>query len=202
VSSIVGHVLGIGDRHCSNILVQQKTGEIVHIDFGIVFEQGRNLPRPEVVPFRLTQNIVDGLGPTGTDGPFRAAAETTLTVLRENAEALQAILTSIVADPLYIWTLSPDEARQIQDDEIEEEEDDGAAIVKKLTTVSNKVGSAEDQNEAAANAIAKVKEKLAGYEDGTGGEQQSVKSQIDYLINTACDEEKLSAMFVGWAPWS
>ena len=41
VSSIVGHVLGIGDRHTSNILVHQKTGEVVHIDFGIVFEQGK-----------------------------------------------------------------------------------------------------------------------------------------------------------------
>lgn len=44
VSSIVGHVLGIGDRHCSNILVHEKTGEVVHIDFGIVFEQGKVRP--------------------------------------------------------------------------------------------------------------------------------------------------------------
>jgi serine-protein kinase ATM len=41
VSSVVGHILGIGDRHTSNILVHQKTGEVVHIDFGIVFEQGK-----------------------------------------------------------------------------------------------------------------------------------------------------------------
>ena len=41
VSSIIGHILGIGDRHTSNILVHQKTGEVVHIDFGIVFEQGK-----------------------------------------------------------------------------------------------------------------------------------------------------------------
>ena len=50
VSSIVGHILGIGDRHANNILVHQKTGELVHIDFGIVFEQGRLLPTPETVP--------------------------------------------------------------------------------------------------------------------------------------------------------
>ena len=41
VSSIVGHILGIGDRHCHNILVHEKTGEVVHIDFGIVFDQGK-----------------------------------------------------------------------------------------------------------------------------------------------------------------
>jgi len=38
VTSIVGHILGIGDRHCSNILIDKLTGELVHIDFGIVFE--------------------------------------------------------------------------------------------------------------------------------------------------------------------
>jgi phosphatidylinositol kinase/protein kinase (PI-3 family) len=41
VSSVVGHILGIGDRHCSNILVHQGTGECIHIDFGIVFEQAK-----------------------------------------------------------------------------------------------------------------------------------------------------------------
>eukprot|EP00978_Attheya_sp_CCMP212_P021525 scaffold62915_cov55-Attheya_sp.AAC.3 len=41
VSSVVGHVLGIGDRHSHNILIHEKTGEVVHIDFGIVFEQGK-----------------------------------------------------------------------------------------------------------------------------------------------------------------
>lgn len=39
VTSMVGWVLGIGDRHCSNILIDQITGELVHIDFGIVFEE-------------------------------------------------------------------------------------------------------------------------------------------------------------------
>ena len=41
VNSMVGHILGIGDRHSHNILVHQKTGEVVHIDFGIVYEQGK-----------------------------------------------------------------------------------------------------------------------------------------------------------------
>jgi len=38
-TSIVGHVLGLGDRHTSNILLDSSTGEIVHIDLGIAFEQ-------------------------------------------------------------------------------------------------------------------------------------------------------------------
>jgi ataxia telangiectasia mutated family protein len=38
-TSIVGHVLGLGDRHLSNILLDAVTGEVVHIDLGIAFDQ-------------------------------------------------------------------------------------------------------------------------------------------------------------------
>ena len=70
-SSMVGHILGLGDRHLNNILMDQATGEIVHIDFGIAFDKGKILPTPELVPFRLTNDIVDGFGPTGVEGVFR-----------------------------------------------------------------------------------------------------------------------------------
>jgi len=55
----------LGDRHSHNILLDRKTAEVVHIDLGVAFEQGRFLNTPELVPFRLTSNIVDGMGATG-----------------------------------------------------------------------------------------------------------------------------------------
>ena len=39
--------------------------QVVHIDLGIAFEQGRFLTTPELVPFRLTRDIVDGMGSAG-----------------------------------------------------------------------------------------------------------------------------------------
>jgi serine-protein kinase ATM len=38
-TSIVGHILGLGDRHTSNILMDSVSGEVVHIDLGIAFDQ-------------------------------------------------------------------------------------------------------------------------------------------------------------------
>ncbi len=42
VTSVVGHIVGLGDRHTSNILMDNGTGEVVHIDLGIAFEQVRD----------------------------------------------------------------------------------------------------------------------------------------------------------------
>lgn len=40
-NSIVGFILGIGDRHTSNLLFDTVQGEIVPIDFGVAFDSVR-----------------------------------------------------------------------------------------------------------------------------------------------------------------
>lgn len=44
--SAVGHVIGLGDRHSENILVETTTGRLLHVDFDCIFDKGLNLPRP------------------------------------------------------------------------------------------------------------------------------------------------------------
>lgn len=36
--SMVGYILGLGDRHPSNLMLDQRTGKVIHIDFGDCFE--------------------------------------------------------------------------------------------------------------------------------------------------------------------
>lgn len=45
----VGYIVGLGDRHAMNILIDQATAEVVHIDLGVAFEQGLMLKTPERV---------------------------------------------------------------------------------------------------------------------------------------------------------
>lgn len=52
--SIVGYLVGLGDRHLENLLMDVFTGEIVHIDYNVCFDKGKKLRVPEIVPFRLT----------------------------------------------------------------------------------------------------------------------------------------------------
>jgi len=65
VMSVIGYILGLGDRHLDNLLMDLNRGEIIHIDYNICFEKGKNLRIPEQVPCRLTQNIVSLFGLTG-----------------------------------------------------------------------------------------------------------------------------------------
>lgn len=55
VWSMVGHIVGLGDRHGENILFDSTTGDCLHVDFSCLFDKGLSLEKPEVVPFRLTQ---------------------------------------------------------------------------------------------------------------------------------------------------
>ena len=55
-------LVGLGDRHLGNIMVNTRTGEIMHIDFGYVALKGLSLPVPEIVDFRFTINIRKHLG--------------------------------------------------------------------------------------------------------------------------------------------
>lgn len=72
---MIGYVIGLGDRHLDNVLVDFDSGEMVHIDYNVCFEKGMQLRVPEKVPFRLTQNLSTALGLTGVEGLFRHACE-------------------------------------------------------------------------------------------------------------------------------
>lgn len=103
VMSMVGYVLGVGDRHLDNMLLDLKSGELVHIDFGVCFEKGLRLRIPEIVPFRLTHTLQSALGFTGVEGRMRASCEATMEALRKNRSTLLMLLAVFVWDPLLDW---------------------------------------------------------------------------------------------------
>jgi PI-3-kinase-related kinase SMG-1 len=70
VMSVIGYVIGLGDRHLDNILVKLTSGEVVHIDYNVCFEKGKTLRVPEKVPFRITPNLEEALGVTGIEVSF------------------------------------------------------------------------------------------------------------------------------------
>ena len=102
VMSVIGYIIGLGDRHLDNVLIDLSSGQVVHIDYNISFEKGKNLRIPERVPCRLTQNIVSVFGVSGVDGLFRQSCEHTLKVLHEllNASLFETYAFTIINDTL------------------------------------------------------------------------------------------------------
>ena len=56
----------------------------MHVDYDVIFDEGQKLAVPEVVPFRLTQSIVNALGVTGVEGVFRCGMESSLQIIHEH----------------------------------------------------------------------------------------------------------------------
>ncbi|KAK0623121.1 hypothetical protein B0T14DRAFT_164703 [Immersiella caudata] len=192
--SILGHVLGVGDRHGHNILLDSATGEVVHIDLGVAFEMGRVLPVPELVPFRMTRDIVDGMGITKTEGVFRRCCEFTLDALREETYSIMAILDVLRYDPLYSWSISPVRMAKLQNartgpdgtgDDVSGNGDDQADVENKRTV---------NEPSEADRALEVVRKKLS--------KTLSVMATVNDLINQATDERNLAVLYSGWAAYA
>ncbi|XP_018612751.2 serine/threonine-protein kinase SMG1 isoform X2 [Scleropages formosus] len=104
VMSMVGYIIGLGDRHLDNVLIDMTTGEVVHIDYNVCFEKGKSLRVPEKVPFRMTHNIETALGVSGVEGIFRLTCEQVIQIMRRGRETLLTLLEAFVYDPLVDWT--------------------------------------------------------------------------------------------------
>lgn len=191
--SVLGHVLGLGDRHGHNILLDSKTGEVVHIDLGVAFEMGRVLPVPELVPFRLTRDIVDGMGITKTEGVFRRCCEFTLDALREETYSIMTILDVLRYDPLYSWSISPVRMAKLQNARAAGADDNGGeAGGDDQSDVDNKK-SVNEPSEA-DRALEVVRKKLS--------KTLSVMATVNDLINQATDERNLAVLYSGWAAYA
>ena len=195
-SSMVGYVVGLGDRHASNILIDEKTAEVLHIDLGIAFEQGKVSKIPETVPFRLTRDIVDGMGISGVEGTMRRCSEEVMEVLRASKEQLLTIVEVFIHDPLYKWALSPVKAVLGQIENHKQQQQNSAS--HHGNTQSGFEAASEVSNADAERALLKVKEKLEGLEHG---ERKSIEGQVQQLLREAQDINNLSVMYSGWGPW-
>ncbi|KAG5654196.1 hypothetical protein H0H81_006229 [Sphagnurus paluster] len=216
VNSMVGHILGLGDRHPSNLLLERTTGKVVHIDFGDCFEVAMHREKfPEKVPFRLTRMLTHAMEVSGIEGSFRKTCEITMQVLRDNKESLMAVLEAFVYDPLINWRLMQTEVDVRKVEETEADADRSSdltraaahpqAPTRKLKADENDIfneaeeqpGAQEVRNERALFVYNRVQHKLTG-RDFNPEVALSVEVQVDRLIEQATAFENLCQCFSGW----
>ncbi|CAO3672189.1 unnamed protein product [Umbelopsis ramanniana] len=102
--NVGGYILGIGDRHLENFLIDRKSGRLISIDFGHAFGSATELlPVPELIPFRLTRQMIGFLEPLGVAGLLRVPMINVLEALRNNQDLLLNVMDIFVKEPLMDW---------------------------------------------------------------------------------------------------
>ncbi|SCZ93158.1 BZ3500_MvSof-1268-A1-R1_Chr6-2g08497 [Microbotryum saponariae] len=198
VMSMVGHILGLGDRHPSNLLMDRVSGRIVHVDFGDCFEVAMQREKhPEKVPFRLTRMLMSAMEVSGIEGTFKITCQHTMRVLRENKESIIAVLEAFVHDPLINWRLVQG-GRQIEGKAAADNGGVGGARRPRGDETNIYDEDAVDQiNTRAVQVVERVQQKLTG-RDFKATVVLSVNDQVDKLIAQATSLENLSQCFIGW----
>uniref|UniRef100_A0A0K0F9G1 Serine/threonine-protein kinase TOR n=1 Tax=Strongyloides venezuelensis TaxID=75913 RepID=A0A0K0F9G1_STRVS len=178
VMSMVGYLIGLGDRHPSNLMLDRLSGKIVHIDFGDLFEIATMREKyPEKIPFRLTRIMVRAMEVTGIEGNYRNTCERVLNLCRTYDDRLLAILEAFVYDPVI--------GNKLQS---------GSKAVNKQYTppkVIPHTGTAE---------IERIKHKLIG-RDFAFYHSYEVEGQVNRLIEEATSADNLCQCYVGWCPF-
>lgn len=212
-SNIAQWILGIGDRNLSNIMINTTNGRLSSIDFSYSFGSGiRDLMIPEMIPFRLTPQLVNVMQPMQISGLLSKCMEHTLRCLTKSKKLLMTCMEVFVKEPSIDWL---ETVRGRSDGEFGNKTWNALARIentnKKLSGYNPCV---LNRNELNAGVIVKkspadyikylellngvpqfnVRARLA--DDGL-----SIKEQVEVLIDLATDPAILGVLFHGFQPF-
>lgn len=201
VMSMVGYILGLGDRHPSNLMLDRLSGKILHIDFGDCFEVAMTREKfPEKIPFRLTRMLTNAMEVTGLDGNYRITCHTVMEVLREHKDSVMAVLEAFVYDPLLNWRLMDKMLETIELGETAHKKP-GSTVPESIHTyIGDGLVQPEALNKKAIQIINRVRDKLTG-RDFSHEETLDVATQVELLIKQATSHENLCQCYIGWCPF-
>ncbi|XP_028157289.1 serine/threonine-protein kinase ATR-like [Ostrinia furnacalis] len=171
VMSMVGYILGLGDRHGENISFDSTNGDTVHVDFNCLFNKGESFDWPERVPFRLTHNMEAAMGPLKHEGMYRKSCEAVMRALRAQTAALMSVIGPFVYDPLVSWGRG------------------------------RPVESGERTNEQALQHLQHIRQRLNGMVRTKNKQLSlslSPEGQVEHLIVEATSIHNLCQMYIGW----
>ncbi|XP_015748747.1 PREDICTED: DNA-dependent protein kinase catalytic subunit-like [Acropora digitifera] len=213
--SICQYILGIGDRHLSNFMVDMETGEMIGIDFGHAFGSATQFLRvPELMPFRLTRQFINLMLPLKESGTLQSVMVHTLRALRSNHELLVNTMDVFIKEPSLDWQVFA--RRQARSQGINT--DDGDVAWYPRQKIQNAKKKLEGFNPAyvmrddlalgheatswykfmEAVCLGDAKANIRAREPESG---LSVESQVACLIDHATDPNILGRTYAGWEPW-
>ncbi|CRK91834.1 CLUMA_CG005456, isoform A [Clunio marinus] len=208
-------LLGIGDRHMNNILIDMKTGKLIGIDFGVAFGAATTLSIPELVPFRLTSHFVNVVEPLGVNGMIRKNMNHVMRCFRHFSQTILICLEMFVREPTLDWLHGSKMKKNIENANVsmgisDWNPEQRIAIVERKLKGENPVRIVKD--EMSVSEIANNKQLYDAYCNLAEGDENnfrsqigekdlSVEDQVQCLIEMATDKAILANMYLGWDPW-
>ncbi|KAF9116341.1 hypothetical protein BGX27_003334 [Mortierella sp. AM989] len=224
--NVCSYILGIGDRHLENFLLDMSNGCLIPIDFGHAFGSATEvLPVPELAPFRLTRQLESFLNPLGTKGLLEHPMVCIMKALQSKKEIILNTMDVFVKEPLLDWrkyaiNQAKEQKKRGADMESFEIDEDSTAppawyLQQKmdiarmklegynpsyLTVMELNMGHA---NKAFLPALSKITlgDKQHNIRARHGRVCTSVQGQIECLIDMATDLDILGRAWVGWMSW-
>lgn len=213
--SVCQYILGIGDRHLSNFMVDMETGGMIGIDFGHAFGSATQfLPVPELMPFRLTRQLINLMLPLKESGTLQSIMVHTLRALTNNHELLMNTMDVFIKEPSLDWQVFA--RKQAKTQGINSEDKDAAWYPRQ------KIQNARKKLEGFNPAFVMRDDLMLGHKSNPwykpmeavclGDEAVnirarepesglSVESQVACLIDQAMDPNILGRTYTGWEPW-
>eukprot|EP01064_Diplonema_japonicum_P017358 TRINITY_DN2544_c0_g1_i1.p1 TRINITY_DN2544_c0_g1~~TRINITY_DN2544_c0_g1_i1.p1 ORF type:complete len:2523 (+),score=782.14 TRINITY_DN2544_c0_g1_i1:925-8493(+) len=228
-ASIAQWLLGIGDRHLDNFLVDTNSVTLVPIDFGHAFGSATEMLHvPELMPIRLTPQLQAVWEPVGVS-LLKGGMAACLDAMRDNSRMLMDVLSVFVREPLATWQRTASKKSQKQQQQQQKDGGDDAAeqrpheaysaakietVRKKLSLVNPWVTTADDlsTNTIAASTTLRHKNGVSNARailKGRPGRNiradtpkicRSTTEQVSCLIDMATDPNILCRTYMGWAP--
>ncbi|XP_076445486.1 DNA-dependent protein kinase catalytic subunit-like [Babylonia areolata] len=217
VVCICQYLLGIGDRHLSNFMINLKTGHMVGIDFGHAFGTATQfLPVPELMAIRLTRQIVNVGLPLKVKGMLENTMVHVLRALRQNHDLLLATMDVFVKEVSLDWTQWAERQKHEGMEPEDAEADDMTWYPKqKVQSAMRKlkgdnpcyITRDEIRLGHSKNAALKAFETVV-----LGDKRDNVRArlpdrglteeqQVSALIDQAMDPNILGRTWSGWEPW-
>lgn len=203
-------ILGIGDRHLDNVMFNTKTGKVVGIDFGHAFGYGtRELPVPELMPFRLTQQIINVMEPLGVTGILHRSMFYTLQCLRRQHSTILSTMAVFVNEPAINWLEEDNEVSWETNRSVWDPETRVETSRRKLLGANSLKITLEEvlKNKKRKDPICKntfetgYKKQLQACPGYSNEENMTVEKQLEVLLQHATNRSLLALMFLGWMPF-
>ncbi|XP_044014082.1 DNA-dependent protein kinase catalytic subunit-like [Aphidius gifuensis] len=199
-------ILGIGDRHLKNILISIDSGRCIGIDFNSAFGGGIDQSVPELVPFRLTNQITSLMKPFNEHDLF---AMTMIHVIKALRDGKGPILASI--DGIAHHKLSKVESTQ----QLVKSDSDEWFSDKKINVVLKKLNGGKPSMITLEELEIKHRDKYWNrYQNIVEGfhcdavrlkmndeTSMSPENQVQCLLEQATDLNILGRAYGPWMPW-